>query len=132
MKTYKIPFLIQSSGFHTVDADSLEQAVEKSYDMPLSAMENVEYLGDTYEVDYDGLEDHEEFKTLTVETKKLNANDKSSIIQAWNELEEISQDFEDIECFKNNLNVVQQRVERAMYLLGELFTEDEAQKELRL
>jgi hypothetical protein len=53
MKTYKVPCTWQMSGYYIVQADSVEDAKEKTYDLPLSQAQDVEYLSGSHEPDID-------------------------------------------------------------------------------
>lgn len=58
--------------------------------------------------------------------------EKSTIIRAWNELEELSQFIENAESLDSVSYLIEERIMTAMRLLDELFTEEEAIEELGL
>jgi hypothetical protein len=52
MKTYKIPVVWQMHGYVEVEADSMSEAINKSYDAPLP--EDGSYIEGSFEVDEAG------------------------------------------------------------------------------
>jgi hypothetical protein len=41
------------TGYYIVEADNIEEAKEKTYDLPLSDAKDVDYLGGTHQPDID-------------------------------------------------------------------------------
>jgi hypothetical protein len=59
MKTYKVPVVYTMYGYVEVEAESMDQAVDKvqngGSDMPLPS--NADYVEGSFEVDHDGIVD---------------------------------------------------------------------------
>jgi hypothetical protein len=53
MNTYKVPCTWQMTGYFIVEADSIEEALEKTYSLPISDAQGVEYLEDSHQPDID-------------------------------------------------------------------------------
>ena len=53
MPKFKIPCTWQMIGYYIVEAETLEEAKEKTYDLPLSEAQDVEYLIGSHEPDID-------------------------------------------------------------------------------
>lgn len=55
-KTYKIPVVWQVSDIYEVEANSLEEAIQKAQDGSLPS--RGEYIEDSFEIDYEGIPFH--------------------------------------------------------------------------
>jgi hypothetical protein len=53
MNTYKVPCIWQMTGYYIVEANSIEEAKEKTYSLPLSDAMEVEYLDGSHQPDID-------------------------------------------------------------------------------
>ncbi len=53
MPKYKVPCTWEMTGYYIVEADNIEEAKEKTYDLPLSDAKDVDYLGGTHQPDID-------------------------------------------------------------------------------
>ena len=53
MAKYRVPCTWQMVGDYIVEANSIEEAKEKTYYLPLSEAQNVEYLDGSHEPDID-------------------------------------------------------------------------------
>jgi hypothetical protein len=53
MAKYKVPCTWQMTGYYIVEANSIEEAKEKTYDLPLTGAQEVEYLQGSHEPDID-------------------------------------------------------------------------------
>lgn len=51
MKTFKIPCSWSMDGYYIVDAETKEEAIEKTYILPLSEVHNAEYIENSHEPD---------------------------------------------------------------------------------
>lgn len=59
-KEYRIPVVWQQMGFYYVEADSLKDALEKIAKTGCPLPDNGEYLEDSFEIDWEGLEDYQD------------------------------------------------------------------------
>jgi hypothetical protein len=53
MATFKVPCTWQMVGYYIVEAESIEEAKELTYELPLSEVHDPEYLIGSYEPDID-------------------------------------------------------------------------------
>lgn len=53
MKKFKVPCIWQMTGYYIVEANNIEEAKEKTYDLPLTEAQEVEYLDGSHEPDID-------------------------------------------------------------------------------
>ena len=56
MKTYKSPVVRQMAGVCQIEAESLEEAIQKAQEGPLP--NNRDYIEDSFEVDFEGIPYH--------------------------------------------------------------------------
>lgn len=56
IKTYKIPVIWQSVGICEIEAESLQEAIEKAENGPLP--NNSSYIDDSFEIDCEGISFH--------------------------------------------------------------------------